>query len=54
MKINVKKQKQTLILVYIFEMMIAFLGLMKITGNYYGVLKNYKKSMILRLLLTYW
>ena len=27
---------------------------MKITGNDYGVIKVFKESIILRLLLTYW
>ena len=34
--------------------MISFRGLIRITGNVYGVIKHYKESMILNLLLTYW
>ena len=35
-------------------MMITFGGDMKKTGNAYGVIKLFKESMLLRLLLTYW
>ena len=33
-----KKQKQSLVLFHLFGMIITFRGLMKITGNAYGVL----------------
>ena len=35
-------------------MMITFGGLMKKTGNAYGVIRFFKESIILRLLLVYW
>ena len=34
-------------------MMITFTGVIKITGNTYGVIKTPKELIILRLLLTY-
>ena len=37
-----KKQKQGLILFHIFETMITFTGLMKITGNAYGIPKIFQ------------
>ena len=39
---HVQKKKQNLILFHLFGMMIIFIGLMKITGNAYGVIKNSK------------
>ena len=53
-KIHAQKQKQSLILFHLFGMMITFRGSIKIIGNAYGVIKNSKESMLLRLLLTYW
>ena len=35
-------------------MLITFGGLMKKTGNAYGLIKVFKEPMLLRLLLAYW
>ena len=40
---NVQKQEQSLILFHLFGLMITFTGLMKITGNDYGVTKHSKE-----------
>ena len=54
MKRHVQKHKQSLILFHPCGTMITFWGLMKINGNAYGILKYFKESMILCLLLMYW
>ena len=46
-EIHVQKQKQSLIFYHLFGMIITFTGLMKITSNIYGVIKNSKESMLL-------
>ena len=53
-KRQVQKPKLSLISFHLYGMMITFWGLMKKTGNTYGVIKVSKESMLLRLFLTYW
>ena len=49
-----QKPKLSLMSFHLFGMMITFWGLMKKTGNAYGVKQASKELMILRLLITYW
>ena len=54
MRSKVQKPKLSFISLHIYGMMVTFSGVMKKTGNFYGVSKVFKWSMILNLLLTYW
>ena len=51
---QVQKPQLSWISFHLYGMMITFRGMMKKTGNDYGVIKVFKESMLLRLLLTYW
>ena len=53
-KRRVQKQKLSLIWFHIFGMIIILWGLVKTTGNTYGVLNHSKESMLLRILRVYW
>ena len=53
-KIQVQKPKLILISFHLFGAMITFWGLMKKTVNAYGLIQDYKESLLLRIFLTYW
>ena len=53
-KVNAKKKKQNFILFLLFGTMIAFRGLMEISGNVSGVILFSRELMLLRLWLMYW
>ena len=48
------EKEKKLVLFHLFEIIIAFRGLMKITANTYGVINHSKESMLLSLLIFYW